>query len=85
MRRKYVRYVQSQSAVNVQIQRLKQEEDFKGERLVAENLEIRIADLEKGVRIQHAQNKMIRNQYDKLLAHVESAAKKTIQQVLFQT
>jgi hypothetical protein len=49
-----------------------------------QNIELRIADLEKAVRVELAQNKMIRNQYDKLLSQIEGAAKKTIQIVLFE-
>ncbi len=70
MRRKYIKYIHSQSAVNIEIERLKQEEDMKGERLLAQTVEIRIADLEKAIRIEQAQNKMIRNQYEKLLSQV---------------
>lgn len=70
MRRKYIKYIQSQSGINVEIERLKQEEDMKGERLLGQTLEMRIADLEKAVRIEQTQNKMIRNQYDKLVAQL---------------
>ena len=56
---------------------------MKGERLLAHTLEMRIADLEKAIRIEQTQNKMIRNQYDKLLSQVEGVSKKTIQAVLF--
>lgn len=45
MRRKYIMYIQSQSSVNIEIERLKQEEDMKGERLLTQTVEMRIADL----------------------------------------
>ena len=57
---------------------------MKGERLLAQTVDMRIADLEKAIRIEQTQNKMIRNQYDKLMGQVESVAKKTIQGVLFE-
>lgn len=50
---------------------------------MAQTVEMRIADLEKAVRVEQAQNKMIRNQYDKLLGQVETVAKRTVQAVLF--
>lgn len=57
---------------------------MKGERLINQTLEIRIADLQKAIRVEQTQNKMIRNQYDKLLSQVQSVSKKTIQAVLFE-
>lgn len=45
MRRKYIKYIHSQSGVNVEIERLKQEEDMKGERLLTQSIEMRIAEL----------------------------------------
>ena len=57
---------------------------MKGERLLAQTVDMRIADLEKAIRIEQTQNKMIRNQYDKLMGQVESVAKMTIQGVLFE-
>jgi hypothetical protein len=83
MRRKYIKYIQSQTGINIEIERLKQEEDFKGERILGQVLDERVNDLEKAVRIEQAQQKMIRNQYEKLLGQVEGAAKRTIQAVLF--
>jgi hypothetical protein len=50
---------------------------------LAQTVDIRIADLEKAIRVEQTQNKMIRNQYEKLIGQVEAVAKKTIQGVLF--
>ncbi len=44
---------------------------------------MRIADVEGALRQQQAQNKMIKNHYDKILAQLENASKATIQAVLF--
>ena len=84
MRRKYIKYLQSQAGVNLQIERLKQEEDLKGERLLGQTIETRVAEVEKAIRAEQAQNKMIRNQYDKLKNQLEAIAKKTVQEVLFE-
>lgn len=43
---------------------------MKGERLLGQSVDMRIADLEKAIRVEQTQNKMIRNQYDKLLGQV---------------
>jgi hypothetical protein len=57
---------------------------MKGERLLGQSIDMRIADLEKAMRVEQTQNKMIRNQYEKLMGQVEAVAKKTIQGVLFE-
>lgn len=43
-----------------------------------------MAEVEKAIRAEQAQNKMIRNQYDKLKNQLEAIAKKTVQEVLFE-
>lgn len=45
---------------------------------------MRIADVERALRQQQAQNKMIKNQYEKILAQLEAMTKSTIHDVLFE-
>lgn len=78
-----MKYIQSQNTVNIEIERLKQDEDMTGDRLVDQTLELRINDLEKALRQQQTQNKVIRNQYEKLIGQVEGVTKGTIHAVLF--
>jgi hypothetical protein len=46
-------------------------------------LEIRITDLERAIKQQQAQNKMIQNHYEKILVQLEAQSKNAIQAVLF--
>jgi hypothetical protein len=75
--------VHSQNSVNLDIERLKQDENSKAERLSAQTLELRITDLERAVRQQQAQNKMIKNHYEKILSQLEVVSKNTIQTAIF--
>ena len=82
--RRYVKYIQSQTSVNVDIERLKSDEDSKADRYSEQTIEIRIADLERAVRQQQAKNKIVKNFYEKLLAQMEVITKSTIHTVLFE-
>ena len=83
LNRRYIKYVHSQNSVNLDIERLKQDENAKAERYTNQTLDLRITDLERAVRQQQAQNKMIRNHYDKILAQLEAHTKNTIQAAIF--
>lgn len=78
-----MKYIQSQNSVNIDIERLKNDEDAKADRLGEQTIELRINDLERAVRQQQSQNKMIKNHYEKVLAQLEALTKKAIQAVLF--
>lgn len=84
MSRRYIKYIQSQNSVNLDIERLKSDEDSKAERFSEQTIEMRIADVEKALRQQQAQNKMIKNHYEKILAQLEIMTKNTIQVSLFE-
>lgn len=45
---------------------------------------MRIAEVQRALRAQQAQNRMIKNQYQKLMTQMENVTKKNIQLVLFQ-
>ena len=62
---------------------MKQDELNKANRVSDDTLDIRIADVERALRAQQAQNKMIRNQYEKMMTQLEAVTKKNIQAVLF--
>ena len=66
------------------MEELKQDEHVKAGRAGGENVEVRIMDVEKALRSQQTQNKMLKNQYEKLRSHVETLCKKNIQAVLFE-
>lgn len=78
-----MKYIQSQNSVNIDIERLKNDEDAKADRLGEQTIELRINDLERAVRQQQSQNKMIKNHYEKVLAQLEALTKNAIQAVLF--
>ena len=82
--RRYVKYIQSQTSVNLDIERLKSDEDNKADRYGEQNVQMRIVDLERALRQQQTQNKMIKNHYEKILAQLEVMTKSTIHDVLFE-
>jgi hypothetical protein len=45
---------------------------------------MRIADLERALRQQQSQNRLLQNHYEKILAQLESLSKTTIHSVLFE-
>ena len=49
---------------------MKQDELNKANRISDDTLDIRIADVERALRAQVAQNKMIKNQYEKMMAQL---------------
>ena len=63
---------------------MKQDELNKANRISDDTLDIRIADVERALRAQVAQNKMIKNQYEKMMTQLEAVAKKNIQAVLYE-
>ena len=63
MNRRYIKYIQSQNSVNLDIERLKNDEDSKADRFSDQTIEMRIEDLERALRQQQSQNKMIKNLY----------------------
>lgn len=83
MRIKYLKYIQGQSSVNIEIEGLKQDEHLKASRAGEETIDIRIIDVEKALRSQLTQNKMLKNQYEKLRNQLETLTKKNIQAILF--
>lgn len=83
MQKRYVKYIQSQSQISIEIENMKQDELNKANRIADDTLDIRIADVERALRAQAAQNKMIKNQYEKMMTQLEAVTKKNIQAVLF--
>ena len=45
LNKRYIKYIHSQNSVNLDIERLKQDENAKADRLSAQTLDLRIADL----------------------------------------
>ena len=70
--------------MNCDIENLKSNERSKAEKLREESLQERITDVQASLRAQQSQNKMLKNQYEKLMNVVEASAKSTIQHIIFE-
>lgn len=65
-----------------EIEQMIHEEISRGNQISEEGVELRIADVERALRAQQAQNRIIQNQYDNLMNQLEGSVRKTIQVTL---
>jgi hypothetical protein len=78
----YLKHLHAQSNIKFEVEEMIHEELAKGNQISEEGIEARIGEVERAIRAQQAQNKIIHNQYEKLMNLVESSVKKTVQVTL---